>query len=59
MDVEYQIISDIFADIFENINISHLTMALAKEGCEVLSLKERDETLESYYMNLIEGGRLE
>ena len=59
MDVEYQIISDIFADIFENINISRLTMALAKEGCEVLSLKERDETLESYYMNLIEGGRLE
>ncbi len=59
MHVEYQIISDIVADIFERINISRLTMALAKEGCEVISVQERDETLESYYVNLIEGGRLE
>ncbi len=57
MKVEYQIISDVFADIFEKINISRLTLALAKEGCDVISVQERDETLESYYINLIEGGR--
>ena len=31
--------------------------ALAKEHCEVYSMKEQDESLESFYMNLVGGGR--
>lgn len=55
MWADYDIISDTTADVFEKINISKLTLALAKENCEVLSLQERDESLESYYISLIGG----
>ena len=57
MKVEYQILSDSQADIFAKLPVSKLTLALSKEGCEVLSLEERDESLESFYMNLL-GGNL-
>lgn len=53
---EYHIISDTEADIFAEINISRLTLALAGQGCEVLSLHARDESLESYYIGLAGGG---
>ncbi|MBD5459627.1 MAG: ABC transporter ATP-binding protein [Lachnospiraceae bacterium] len=53
---EYHIISDAEADIFAEINISRLTLALAGQGCEVLSLHTRDESLESYYIGLVGGG---
>lgn len=52
---DYTIISDTEADIFAEINISRLTLALAGQGCEVLSLHTRDESLESYYISLVEG----
>ena len=56
MGVEYQIISDAQADVYARLNVSQLTLALAKEGCEVLSIEERDESLESYFVNLVGGG---
>lgn len=56
MEVSYQIISGTAADIYAKVHISHLTGALAKEGCEVISMQERDESLESYYISLVGGG---
>lgn len=56
MNLEYKIISDTIADVFAKINVTELTLALAKESCEVLSLREKDESLESYYISLIGGG---
>lgn len=56
LHVEYKIISATTADVFAKINVTRLTAALANEGCEVLSLHERDESLESYYISLIGGG---
>ena len=56
MGVEYQILSDSQADIYAKLNVSQLTLALAKENCEVLSIEERDESLESYFVNLVGGG---
>ena len=56
LHVEYKIISAATADVFAKINVTRLTAALANEGCEVLSLHERDESLESYYISLIGGG---
>ena len=38
------------------IHVSDFVMALSKENCQVLTMTERDESLESYYVNLI-GGR--
>lgn len=55
MKTDYNIISDNVADIFAKINISKLTLALSKENCEVISMQERDESLESYYVGLVGG----
>lgn len=59
MKTEYKIVSDTEADVFANLNITQLTLALAKEGCEVISVQERDESLESYYISLVGGGENE
>ena len=56
MGVEYQIISDTTADVFASVNVTQLTLALAKEKCEVLSMQERDESLENYFLSLTGGG---
>ena len=56
MGVEYKVLSDAQADVYARLNVSQLTLALAKENCEVLSLEERDESLESFYINLVGGG---
>lgn len=57
MKIEYNILTNTTADVYAKVNISHLTAALAKENCELISIQERDESLESYYMNLVGGGR--
>ena len=56
MGVEYKVLSDDQADVYARLNVSQLTLALAKENCEVLSIEERDESLESYFVNLVGGG---
>ena len=56
MGAEYKVLSDTQADVYARLNVSQLTLALAKENCEVLSIEERDESLESYYVNLVGGG---
>ncbi len=56
MGVQYSVVSETEADVFGKMNVTSLTLALVKEGCELLSLRERDESLESYYISLIGGG---
>ncbi len=56
MNLEYKIISETIVDVFAKINVTQLTIALAKEHCEVLSMQEKDESLESYYISLVGGG---
>lgn len=56
MNVEYDIRSDWEADVYAKVNVSELTLALAKENCEVVSMQEQGESLESYYVRLV-GGR--
>ena len=53
--LDYSVLDETHADIFAKLNITQLTLALAKENCEVLSLQERDESLESYFVSLIGG----
>lgn len=57
MKIEYRILSDTRADLYAKVNISQLTLALAREGGEIVSVQERDESLESYYMSLVGGGK--
>lgn len=59
MNLEYDIISDTTANVYGEIPVSELSLALAKDDCKILSMREQDETLESYYINLVGGGRYE
>ncbi len=56
MGIEYQILSEGRADLFAQPTISQLSAALDREGCQLLSAQERDESLESYFINLVGGG---
>lgn len=56
MGLEYAVRSDREADVFGQVGVTALTMALAKEGCVVYAMHERDESLESYFISLVGGG---
>ncbi|MCM1335567.1 MAG: ATP-binding cassette domain-containing protein [Bacteroides sp.] len=56
MGTEYSVLDDRHADIFAAVNVTKLSDALSAEGCSILSLTERDESLESYFINLVGGG---
>lgn len=53
--IEYSIISDTEADIYSAFNVSQLVLALSDKNCNVISMYERDESLEGYYINLVGG----
>ena len=57
MQAEYRILEENCADIYAEIPVTALVSALERENCAVISLREQDESLESFYMNLIGGGR--
>lgn len=65
MHLKYSIVSRTEADIYLNtsadvpehpsgsMGITSLIMHLAENGCGIFSLREHDESLENYYMNLV------
>lgn len=57
MGLEYKILSDTQADVYGEVGVTDLTMALMEQGCRVTSMQEKDESLESYYINLVGGDR--
>ena len=56
-NLEYTIVSDTEADLYDAPEVTGLVQALARENCVVQAMQERDESLEGYYVNLIGGGR--
>ncbi|MDO4317689.1 MAG: ATP-binding cassette domain-containing protein [Lachnospiraceae bacterium] len=59
MKLDYKILSPTTADVFSQVTVSKLALALAQADCEIVSMQERDESLESYYISLIGGGKNE
>lgn len=57
--IRYTVCSDHAADIFDRLNVTDLVTALACENCRVETIEEREDSLESYYVNLLGGGRHE
>lgn len=57
MGLTYTVWSDTMADVYGQVSVTSLTIALHQAGCEVRNIREHDESLESYYMNLVGGGR--
>ncbi|MBQ4226443.1 MAG: ABC transporter ATP-binding protein [Oscillospiraceae bacterium] len=55
MHIDYEIIDENKADIFAKPNITELALELIKENCEILSVSEHDESLESFYISLVGG----
>ena len=55
MHLEYKVLSDTTADVFAKPSISELNRALEAQGCELISMQEKSESLESYYVNLVGG----
>lgn len=53
--LEYSVTSSNNADIYGEITATELVNALSAEGCEVLNISEHDESLESYFMELVGG----
>lgn len=59
LNIEYSVIDDKTADIFAQISVTELVSALNAENCELITVSEHDESLESYFINLIGGGKHE
>ena len=53
--IEYRIVSDSEADIYGGINMAQLIVELSQNGCDVIAMNEKDESLESYFINLVGG----
>lgn len=51
----YKILAPNVIEVYNRENISRLTADLEKYQCDVLSIQEREENLENYYVNLIGG----
>lgn len=56
INVDYSITGDNSADLFTKMSATKLINAISAENCEVFTMSERDESLESYFMNLVGGG---
>ena len=57
MHAEYRILDTSCAEVYAELPVTALVTALAKENCAVESIREQEESLESFYMNLIGGVR--
>ena len=56
LNFEYEVGPDNTIDIFTDINVTRLVTAASKENVEIFKITENDETLESYFINLIGDG---
>ena len=52
----YEVRSGNTADVYGELSVTELTLALHQAGCEIKNIHEMNETLESYYMDLMGGG---
>ena len=55
LGLEYEMISDSEGKIYGSISVTQLSTALMKEGCELLTVSEADESLEAYFIDLVGG----
>ena len=57
INVDYSVTSDSSADLFTKLSATKLINAISLENCEVFTMTERDESLESYFINLVGGAK--
>lgn len=59
MKKDYEILSETEANIYGDVVLSELVTEFAKENCNLLHSHEQDESLETYFINLVGGGENE
>lgn len=57
VNIPYEVVNDEYINIFENVNISEFAITLSKKDCIIYEFKEKEESLENYYINLIGGAK--
>ena len=55
MGMEYKILDERTTCIYAKVMVSELVSRLSREDCEVYSLQEKEESLESFYISLVGG----
>lgn len=55
LGAEYRVVDDTRTDVFADVEATQLVAEAMKENCVIHSMKERNESLESFYMNLMGG----
>lgn len=55
MNLEYSVLSNTEAKIFGEIDVTELTLKLHNNHCNIKTIHERNEGLESFYVNLVGG----
>ncbi|MDO4491913.1 MAG: ATP-binding cassette domain-containing protein [Lachnospiraceae bacterium] len=56
LKLRYEIVSDSEADIYDEIAVTDLVNEANTVNCRILTVKDQDESLESFYLNLVGGG---
>lgn len=56
MNIDYTVVSDSIVDIYSEVNIIKLSSLLADTDCDIKSISEFDESLESHFINIVGGG---
>lgn len=56
-NIEFKILDAATADVYAKPNFTQLALELSKENCNVVSMEEHDESLESFYISLVGGGK--
>lgn len=54
-NLEYTIISQTEAEIYGHIDITDMALKLSKENVKIITMNEKDESLESHYIRLVGG----
>lgn len=55
LNLNYTIISEHEAEIYSDTEVTPLVLALNDNGCNVISMTQNNESLESYFIKLIGG----
>ena len=54
-NIEYSVVSDDEANVYANLVVSDFVSELNSRSCKVITMSESDESLESYFINLVGG----
>lgn len=53
--IPYEVIANNTIYLYDNLNISKLSLDLIRRNCTIVKIQEKEESLENYYINLLGG----